>query len=124
MNEVSERHKRKQDMKDRSWAKGLSQEDFKISFMQRCPRADSIPLVADYLSKVPKEGHGIDPFNEEQMSATDVMRPEKMPQGLDKMTCCGCYRKFTAQIGRISHERKCEKALQIPIEIRKQPRAK
>lgn len=108
-------------MEDRSWAEGLDEEEFVRLFMQRYPRADAIPLVGDYIANIPKEGQGIDPFNEELMEVDNV-RPEKMPQGLDELTCCGCDRKFTARIGRISHERACEKALQIPAESKVRPK--
>lgn len=110
-------------MEDRSWAEGLDEEEFVRLFMQKYPKADAIPLVGDYVTNTPKEGRGIDPYNEELLEQDNV-RSEKMSQGLDKLTCCGCDRKFTAEIGRISHERRCKKALQIPMETRTQLRTK
>ncbi len=107
----------------KQWAIGLNSEEFLQEFVRRNPLADAIPLKDEWLgAPVPGPGRGIDAFNPEDM-VTDNPVPKEHPQDKgEKGFYCrghGCNFTTTANIGRISHERRCSFALQTKIPKRK-----
>lgn len=112
-------------MEDRSWAEGLNQYEFEIQFLRRNPNADVMPLVETYLRPLEiKKVERMTPVHDESYEADDDMarlmkkkalkRNEEVPS-TQILECRGCGRVFTANIGRVSHERRCEKFLNKKI---------
>ena len=104
----------------KQWAVELkSQEEFVREFVLRNPRADAIPLRTEWLGmQIQSPERGIDAFKPEDMESDEVPKEHLKNKGTDKigktrLYCSGhgCERTFTANIGRISHERRCVHAL-------------
>lgn len=108
-------------MDDRGWAEGLSQHEFEVQFLRKNPNTDVLPLVENYLKPVlTKKLERISPILDESYESDDDMGRLMKKKALERneerpstqiLECRGCGRNFTANIGRISHERRCEKFL-------------
>lgn len=103
----------------KQWAVNLSQEDFVNEFLRRNPRADAIPLRVEWLNIEPAApSRSIDAFNPEDMDDADNPVKEHVKDNGPKGFYCrghGCEFSCTHNIGRISHERKCQHALNTKI---------
>ena len=105
---------------DRSWALGLEQHVFATEFAKRHPFAHGLcPAVDTYVQSVSKpEKRGIDGVKDEGLvDNDDVKRYVEKKKNNEKavpktsLVCIGCGFKAKANIGRISHEKRCPDAL-------------
>lgn len=94
---------------DRSWAIGLSQDQFTHEYLQRFPFADVIPSGEEWSLGSDPVYHGIDGVKPDTYSVVDG--PEQ-PQVVDvtpkSYACRGCGREFSHHLGRTAHERRCK----------------
>ncbi len=103
----------------KQWAVALNQVEFTREFMRRNPHADAIPIRSEWLDMpTPGPGRGMDAFNPEDMEDVKPPKNEHIQNKGESGFYCrgnGCERTFTHQIGRISHERRCQHALNTKI---------
>jgi hypothetical protein len=104
-------------MQDRSWAVGLTQEQFEIEFIKRGLGSDVIPTASEWAIGSEPVYHGIDPPNLEAVPEKTVLEGEEL---LEKKTskkhlgypCRGCGRVFDYPVARAGHERRCKQNIQ------------
>lgn len=96
-------------MEDKSWAQGLSQQEFEREYVTRHPFSDVIPDVNYYASHSPKY-NGIDSFNPDTMEVEDpkpVIEEGAEPEA-PKYFCRGCKKEFTYRVAQAGHEKNCK----------------
>lgn len=115
---------------DRTWAIGMSQEDFKREFQRRNPRADTIPCVSEWIVVPPQEppmrlprAEEINPnldgrdmiamILENESNNAEERGGEANPR--NKVYTCDCGMVIKSQLGLWSHRQKCEKYLNSKV---------
>ena len=101
---------------NKAWAEDIqTQNEFEIAFMQRNPRADSIPNVDEWLGRPAPEYHGVDGVNLEDLIIDDAEanRIDNAPKEPEKKVynCKGCKQEFEYPIARYQHEKRCKTLL-------------
>jgi len=115
-------------MEDRSWAQGMTQEQFNNEFQRRHPTWDMIPDIKNYLKNEQPLKMGMDPFNpemlekdlcaQEEIEAKKSAKVYKMPEQPEDRSkrfqeqntihnCKYCNREVKSRIGLLRHESLC-----------------
>lgn len=92
---------------DRSWAVGLSQEEFTHEYLQRFPFSDVIPLGEDWIKGSDPQYHGIGGVVPETYQIKDGP-VEKVDVTPKTYPCRGCGKEHTHHLGRYAHEKHCK----------------
>lgn len=117
-------------MMDRTWAIGLSQEDFKREFQRRNPHADTVPCVSEWVvapspepfMRLPRAEEINPNLDGKDMTArileNESNNAEKNGGKADPRNTvfvCECGMAVKSQLGFWNHQQKCEKHLNSKV---------
>jgi len=107
-------------MQNRTWAVGLTQEEFSIKFQQMNPGTDVIPFGEEWVKGSDPVYNGISGVDPDGWSEDGPAVEKALPQSVEqphKFACRGCGKTFGYAIARAGHEKGCSSVILTNKEV-------